>query len=109
MPLPAYSTTCPVPPAVPILAMMARITSLAGDAEAELAVDRDAHGLGLASATRSAWPDVRHFRRADAEGEAPSAPCVDVWLSPHTSVTPGSVMPCSGPTTCTMPWRRRRY
>ncbi len=34
---------------------------------------------------------------------APSAPWVLVWLSPQTSTLPGSVMPCSGPTTCTMP------
>ena len=37
---------------------------------------------------------------------APNAPCVDVWLSPQTIVQPGSVMPSSGPMTCTMPWLR---
>ncbi len=36
---------------------------------------------------------------------APNAPCVEVWLSPQTMVVPGSVKPCSGPTTWTMPWR----
>ena len=36
---------------------------------------------------------------------APSAPCVEVWLSPQTMVMPGWVMPSSGPTMCTMPWR----
>ena len=36
---------------------------------------------------------------------APNAPCVEVWLSPQTMVVPGSVKPCSGPITCTMPWR----
>ena len=39
---------------------------------------------------------------------APKAPWVEVWLSPQTMVVPGSVKPCSGPTTCTMPWRRSR-
>ena len=34
----------------------------------------------------------------------PSAPCVEVWLSPHTTVMPGIVRPCSGPMTWTMPW-----
>ena len=34
---------------------------------------------------------------------APNAPCVEVWLSPHTMVVPGSVKPCSGPMMCTMP------
>ena len=36
---------------------------------------------------------------------APMAPCVEVWLSPHTIVMPGRLMPCSGPMMCTMPWR----
>ena len=36
---------------------------------------------------------------------APNAPCVEVWLSPQTIVRPGWVSPCSGPITCTMPWR----
>ena len=36
---------------------------------------------------------------------APKAPWVEVWLSPHTIVMPGSVKPCSGPMMCTMPWR----
>ena len=35
----------------------------------------------------------------------PSAPCVDVWLSPHTIVIPGWVSPSSGPITCTIPSR----
>ena len=36
---------------------------------------------------------------------APRAPCVAVCESPHTIVRPGSVSPCSGPITWTMPWR----
>jgi hypothetical protein len=39
---------------------------------------------------------------------APKAPWVEVWLSPQTTVMPGSVAPCSGPITWTMPWRRSR-
>ena len=34
---------------------------------------------------------------------APNAPWVEVWLSPQTMVVPGSVKPCSGPITWTMP------
>ena len=34
---------------------------------------------------------------------APRPPLVQVWLSPQTTVTPGSVRPSSGPMTCTMP------
>ena len=37
------------------------------------------------------------------KASAPKAPCVAVWLSPHTIVIPGCVKPCSGPITCTMP------
>ena len=36
---------------------------------------------------------------------APTAPCVDVWLSPQAIVMPGCDSPSSGPMTCTMPWR----
>jgi hypothetical protein len=39
---------------------------------------------------------------------APNAPCVEVCESPQTTVMPGSVAPCSGPITCTMPWRPSR-
>ena len=39
------------------------------------------------------------------KASAPNAPCVEVWLSPHTMVMPGRVRPCSGPITWTMPWR----
>ena len=34
---------------------------------------------------------------------APNAPCVAVCESPHTTVVPGNVKPCSGPMMCTMP------
>ena len=33
----------------------------------------------------------------------PNAPWVAVWLSPHTIVIPGWVIPLSGPITCTIP------
>jgi hypothetical protein len=35
---------------------------------------------------------------------APRAPCVEVWLSPHTIVMPGWVSPSCGEITCTIPW-----
>ena len=38
------------------------------------------------------------------KARAPKAPWVEVWLSPHTIVIPGWVMPCSGPMTWTIPW-----
>ena len=40
------------------------------------------------------------------KASAPKAPWVEVCESPQTTVMPGSVAPCSGPMTCTMPWRR---
>ena len=42
------------------------------------------------------------------KASAPKAPWVVVWLSPQTIVVPGRVKPCSGPITCTMPWRTSR-
>ena len=42
------------------------------------------------------------------KASAPNAPWVAVWLSPHTIMVPGSVKPCSGPTTWQMPWRGSR-
>ncbi len=42
------------------------------------------------------------------KASAANAPCVLVCESPQTTVMPGSVAPCSGPITWTMPWRRSR-
>ena len=39
------------------------------------------------------------------KASAPTAPCVDVWLSPQTIVIPGWERPSSGPITWTMPSR----
>ena len=43
------------------------------------------------------------------KASAPKAPCVAVWLSPHTIVMPGRVKPCSGPMMWTMPWRHVEF
>ena len=37
------------------------------------------------------------------KASAPSAPWVQVWLSPQTISLPGRVRPCSGPITWAMP------
>ena len=37
------------------------------------------------------------------KASAPKAPWVEVWLSPQTIVSPGWVIPSSGPITCTIP------
>ena len=61
---PAYSMRVAArPPPAPIVAMMARITSLALDAGRPAAVDRDAHGAAASAATGSAWPARARPRR----------------------------------------------
>ncbi len=42
------------------------------------------------------------------KASAANAPWVLVCESPQTTVIPGSVAPCSGPITWTMPWRLSR-
>ncbi len=100
---PAYSMTWPVPPAVPIWPMIARITSLAVTPK------------GKAPATLTRMLSGRFWSRVWVastcstsevpmpKASAPKAPWVEVWLSPQTMVMPGSVKPCSGPMMCTMP------
>jgi hypothetical protein len=81
---------------------------LGGDAEGRSSPGRspDLHVLGLAPGPGSAWPAHARPRRCRCRcASAPKAPCVAVWLSPHTTVVPGRVKPCSGPTMCTMPCR----
>ncbi len=102
---PAYSITCPVAPAVPMRAMMARITSFAvtPGANAPSTAMRIVLGLRCHSAcAASTWQtSVMPMPKASA----PSAPWVEVWLSGQTSRRPGWLSPVSGPTTCTMPCR----
>ena len=66
---PAYSTTQPVAPSVPILPMMARMMSLAVTPARQLALDGDAEGLGLRLRQRLRGQHVLHFAGADAEGQ----------------------------------------
>ncbi|MNC84828.1 hypothetical protein D3C83_03960 [compost metagenome] len=100
---PAYSITCPVAPAVPILAMMARMTSFAltPGASAPSTLTRSVRGFFC-----HRHCVARICFNCDApmpKASAPSAPCVEVCESPQASVIPGCVKPNSGPTTCTMP------
>ena len=105
MALPVNSNTEPVPPATPMLAISARIMSLAATPGRSLPF----------TSTRKLF-DGRCSRHCVAstfstslvpmpKASAPNAPCVAVWLSPQTTVMPGCVSPSSGPITCTMPWR----
>ena len=79
---------------------------LARDAEAERAVDgRRASPWACSARAYCVAMTCVTSDEPMPKARQPSAPWVEVWLSPHTSVMPGSVMPCSGPTTWTMPWR----
>ena len=105
---PVYSMTWPVPPAMPISPMIARMMSFAVTPGGSLpsTVARmffDFFWISVCVASTCSTSDVPM-----PCASAPNAPCVAVWLSPHTMVVPGSVKPCSGPMMCTMPWRGSR-
>ena len=102
--LPAYSKTCPVPPAVPILPMMARITSF-GLTPAPR-VPLTSISMFLAGAWIRVWvaSTCSTSEVPMPKASAPIAPCVAVWLSPQTIVMPGWLNPCSGPMMWTIPW-----
>ncbi len=101
---PRYSMIDPMPPPVPMRPMMARITSLAVAPSGSCPVTvtaivpgRTWGSVWVASTCSTSLVPIPKAR-------APKAPWVEVWLSPQTIVIPGSVRPCSGPITCTMPW-----
>jgi hypothetical protein len=102
--LPAYSITCPAAPAAPIVAMMCRITSLAvtpmpssPSTVMRIVAGLRCHSVCVASTCATSVMPI-------PKASAPSAPWVEVWLSPQTMSMPGWLKPCSGPMTCTMPW-----
>ena len=94
---PAYSMTWPVPPAVPISPMMARMMSFAVTPAGSCpsTVTR----MFLAFFWISVWV-ASTCSTSDVPmpwASEPKAPWVEVWLSPQTMVVPGRVKPCSGP------------
>jgi hypothetical protein len=97
-----------VPPAVPISPMMARMMSLPVTPSGS--VPSTVTRMFLAFF----WVRVCVASTCSTSlvpmpcASAPKAPWVEVWLSPQTMVVPGSVKPCSGPITCTMPCRTSR-
>ena len=100
---PRYSITEPIPPPVPIVAMIARITSFAvtpaGSSPSTVTAMVPGRCWGSVWVASTCSTSLVPMPNASA----PNAPWVDVWLSPHTMVMPGCVRPCSGPITCTMP------
>ncbi len=83
--------------------MMSRITSLAYTPFASAPSTRTWRSLGLAMARHWVASTSRTWLVPMPNAMAPTAPCVDVWLSPHAMVMPGWVSPSSGPMTCTIP------
>ena len=102
--LPRYSMIEPMPPPVPMRPMMARITSLAvapsGSSPSTVTAIVPGRCCGSVWVASTCSTSLVPMPKASA----PKAPWVEVWLSPHTMVMPGSVRPCSGPMTWTMPW-----
>ena len=100
---PQNSMTWPVPPAVPISPMIARMMSFAVTPSGNFPSTRTS--MFFAFFWISVWV-ASTCSTSDVPmpwASAPKAPCVEVWLSPQTMVMPGRVKPCSGPTMCTMP------
>ena len=105
---PANSIAWPVPPAVPMRPMTASTRSFA------------VTPVGRRPSTRTsidfAFFVMRHCVASTCstsdvpmpKASAANAPCVLVCESPQTTVMPGSVAPCSGPITWTMPCRLSR-
>src|SRR5882762_2405265 len=101
---PPYSATWPLPPAMPVFPIMARIKSFAVTPLGRLpctrmciVLERDWTRHCVASTCSTSLVPI-------PKASVPNAPCVEVWLSPQTIVCPGCVMPSSGPMMCTMPW-----
>ncbi len=102
---PAYSTTWPTPPETPTWPIRPRIASFAvtpgGSSPSKMTrivFGRCCESVCVASTCSTSDVPIPN-------ASAPSAPCVDVWLSPQTIVIPGCVTPSSGPITCTIPSR----
>mmetsp|Transcript_32545 Transcript_32545/g.80237 ORF Transcript_32545/g.80237 Transcript_32545/m.80237 type:complete len:214 (+) Transcript_32545:1735-2376(+) len=102
---PANSITDPVPPAVPITPITCRMKSLdvTPSMKGPSTLMRMFLSLFCSSVCVASTCSTSDVPMPNAS--APNAPCVAVWESPHTTVVPGSVKPCSGPMMCTMPWR----
>ena len=101
---PANSMANPRPPAAPCAASIASAMSLAvtpvGRMPSKITridAGRLTRSVPVASACSTSVDPMPH-------ASAPTAPCVQLWLSGATSVSPGRTMPSSGETTWTMPW-----
>ena len=103
---PPNSIVQPVPPAVPISPMIASTMSLA--VTPGPTCPSTLTSMFFIFRCRRHWVAITCSTSEVPmpKASAPKAPWVEVCESPQTTVMPGSVAPCSGPITCTMPWRR---
>ena len=100
---PRYSMTLPMPPPVPMRPITPRITSFAVDPAGSSPSTVTAIHCGRVCGSVCVASTCSTSLVPMPNASAPNAPWVLVWLSPHTTVMPGCVSPCSGPMTCTMP------
>ena len=100
---PRYSMTWPIPPPVPMRPMIASTMSLALTPAGSSPFTSTLIHLGRLCGNVCVAKTCSTSLVPMPNANAPNAPCVAVWLSPHTMVMPGRVRPCSGPMTCTMP------
>ena len=95
--------TWPIPPPVPMRPMIASTMSFAvdpaGSSPSTLTLIHFGRAWGSVWVASTCSTSLVPMPKA----RAPNAPWVAVWLSPQTIVIPGSVRPCSGPITWTMP------
>ena len=102
--LPVYSITWPVPPAIPMRAITARMRSFADTPGRRRPSIRTCSVRGRRCSRHWVASTCATSLVPMPKAKAPNAPWVLVWLSPQTTVVPGSVSPISGPITCTIPW-----
>ena len=85
--------------------MIARMTSLAVTPRGSAPSTRTWRSFGLAMARHWVASTSRTWLVPMPKAMAPTAPWVEVWLSPQAMVMPGWLRPSSGPITCTIPCR----
>ena len=89
--------TWPMPPPVPIWPMTARITSLAVTPAGSSPSTSTAIHFGRACGSVWVASTCSTSLVPMPKASAPNAPCVAVWLSPHTIVMPGQRATLLGP------------
>ena len=82
--LPVYSMTCPIPPPMPMRPMMPSTMSLPVTPIGSSPSTRTSMGLGLRCGSVCVARTCSTSLVPIPNASAPSAPCVLVWLSPHT-------------------------